>query len=77
MALTEDFLKSKGFIIENHSHSFHEWKSAVNGNIKLSKTRDEEWAIAIEHDHNHQEYFWLSKEQQIVDLLNALNDPII
>jgi len=75
MALTEDFLKSKGFIITEQHPAPNQWKEAVNGNIKLLKRPNEEWTIAIEHDHDYSEEFWLTNEQQIVDLLNALNNP--
>lgn len=72
MALTDDFLKSKGFTITDQFPAPNEWKDAVNGGIKLLKRPGEEWTIAIEHDHDYAEEFWLTDEQQIIDLLNAL-----
>jgi hypothetical protein len=75
MALTDDFLIKKGFTITDQFPAPNEWKDAVNGKIKLLKRPNEEWTIAIEHDHDYSEEFWLTEEQQIYDLLNALNNP--
>ena len=74
MALTEEFLIKKGFTITELNPLPYQWKDAVKGGIKLLKRPNEEWTIAIEWDHDDSVEFLLTDEQQIVDLLNALNN---